>query len=183
MIFFKVARNKCVKPTWKIVENLHGLLYSVFTADCQFTLPVDSREAKEIEHAVRRLTWDTNNLDKAVSISHIKKVDNPGLEREYHEKRTALREDGRSPKELTQQLAFGVETEDTRVKEICRLGLECDGGNHTLGDGGMGVTVWKCPDLSLRAFNWPASGAAYLVVYKVSVCVIDGDIFKAALVS
>lgn len=144
-------------------------MYSVFIADCQFTLPVDSREAKEIENAVRRLTWDTNNLDKAVSISHIKKVDNPGLEREYHEKRAALREESRSPKELTEQLAFGVETEDGRVKEICRLGLECDEGNRTLGDGDMGVTVWKCPDLCLRALNWPVSGAAYLVVYKVSI--------------
>ena len=144
---------------------------------------MDSREAKEIEHAVRRLTWDTNNLDKAVSILHIKKVDNPGLEREYHEKRAALREEGRSPKEVTQQLAFSVETDDSRVKEICRLGLECDGGNHTLGDGGMGVTMWKCPDLCLRALSWPASGAAYLFVYKVSICVSNVDIFKAAIVS
>lgn len=174
---------KCLKPSTISLKKLHGLVYPVFIADCQFTLPVDSREAKEIEHAVRRLTWDTNNLDKAVSISHIKKVDNPGLEREYHEKKTALREEGRSPKELTQQLAFGVETEDTRVKEICRLGLECDGVNHTLGDGGMGVSVWKCPDLCLRALSWPTSGAAYLVVYKVSVWGNDVDIFNAALIS
>ncbi|XP_078383691.1 uncharacterized protein LOC144666196 isoform X2 [Oculina patagonica] len=135
--------------------------------DCQFTLPVDSREAKEIEHAVRRLTWDTNDLDRAVSISHIKKVDNPNLEREYHEKRATLREEGRSSKELTEQLAFCVETEDSRVKEICRLGLECEGENHTLGDGSMGVTVWKCPDLCLRALSWPASGTAYLLVFKI----------------
>ena len=137
--------------------------------DCQYALPVDSREAKEIELNIKRLTWDIKDLDRVVILTHIKKVDNPNLEREYHEKRATMREEGRSPKELTQQLAFCVETEDCRVKEICRLGLECDSANHTLGDGEMGVTVWRCPDLCLRALNWPASGTAYLVVFKVSV--------------
>lgn len=55
------------------------------------------------------------------------------------------------------------------MKEICRIGLECTGTDHTLGDGGMGVTVWRCPDLCLRAFNWPASGSAFLLVFKVSM--------------
>ncbi|CAH3141256.1 unnamed protein product, partial [Porites lobata] len=31
----------------------------------------------------------------------------------------------------------------------------------------MGVTVWRCPDLCLRAFNWPASGSAFLLVFKI----------------
>lgn len=137
-------------------------------SDCQYALPVDSREAKEIEHAVKRQTWDTNDLDRAVSVSHIKKVDNPNLEREYHEKKAELREEGRSSKELTQQLAFCVETDHSRVKEICRIGLECNGVHHTLGHGGMGVSVWKYPDLCLRALSWPASGSAYLLIFKVS---------------
>lgn len=141
--------------------------------DCQYTLPVDSREAKDIENAVKRQTWDLNDLDRAVSISQIKKVDNPNLEREYHEKRAELRHNGRSLKELSEHLAFCVETEESRVKEICRSGLECNGVDHTLGDGGMGVTVWKCPDLCLKALHWPSSRSAYLIVSKVSnVCCI-----------
>ena len=141
--------------------------------DCQYVLPVNSREAKEIEQSVKRLTWDTNDLiDRAVSISYIKKVENQGLEREYHEKRASMRDEGRSPKELTQQLAFCVEKEDSRVKEICREGLVCDGVDHSLGDGHMGVTVWRYPDLCLRAFSWPTSGTAYLVVFKVGVYII-----------
>ena len=141
--------------------------------DCQYVLPVNSREAKEIEQSVKRLTWDTNDLiDRAVSISYIKKVENQGLEREYHEKRASMRDEGRSPKELTQQLAFCVEKEDNRVKEICRVGLVCDGVDHSLGDGHMGVTVWRYPDLCLRAFSWPTSGTAYLVVFKVGVYII-----------
>ena len=148
---------------------LLGTNYFMFViTDCQYALPVDSREAKEIEHAVKRQTWDTNELNQAVSISHIKRVDNPNLERDYHEKKAELREEGRLPKELMQQLAFCVETDDNRVKEICRIGLECNGVDHTLGDGDMGVTVWRCPDLCLRAFNWPASGSAHLLVFKAS---------------
>ena len=141
--------------------------------DCQYTLPGDSREAKDIENAVKRQTWDLNDLDRAVSISQIKKVDNPNLEREYHEKKAELRHNGRSLKELSEQLAFCVETEESRVKEICRSGLECSGVDHTLGDGDMGVTVWKCPDLCLKALHWPSSRSACLIVFKVSnVCCI-----------
>ncbi|XP_022806058.1 uncharacterized protein LOC111343173 isoform X1 [Stylophora pistillata] len=136
--------------------------------DCQYVLPVNSREAKEIEQSIKRLTWDTNDLvDRVVSISYIKKVDNLVLEREYHEKRASMRDEGRLPKELSQQLAFCVETEDCRVRDICRIGLVCDGVDHTLGDGYMGVTVWRCPDLCLRAFRWPTSGTAYLMVFKI----------------
>lgn len=102
-----------------------------------------------------------------MSISLIKKVDNPSLEKEYREKKSQLREEGRSTKELSQQLAFCLETDDSRVKEICQIGLECCGTDHTLGDGGMGVTVWRCPDLCIRAFSWPASGSAFLLVFKV----------------
>ena len=120
---------------------------------------------------MKRQTWDTNDLNRAVSISQITKVDNPILEREYHEKKAELRDEGRSPKELTQQLGFCVETDDSRVKEICRMGMECCGTNHTLGDGGMGVTVWRYPDLCLRALNWPVSGSAYLLVFKVSLLI------------
>lgn len=142
-------------------------------SDCQYTLPGDSREAKDIENAVKRQTWDLNDLDRAVSISQIKKVDNPNLEREYHEKKAELRHHGRSLKELSEQLAFCVETEESRVKEICRSGLECSGVDHTLGDGDMGVTVWKCPDLCLKAVQWPSSRSACLIVFKVSnVCCI-----------
>ena len=141
--------------------------------DCQYTLPGDSREAKDIENAVKRQTWDLNDLDRAVSISQILKVDNPNLEREYHEKKAELRHNGRSLKELSEQLAFCVETEESRVKEICRSGLECSGVDHTLGDGDMGVTVWKCPDLCLKALHWPSSRSACLIVFKVSnVCCI-----------
>lgn len=135
--------------------------------DCQYTLPVNSREAKEIEYGLKRQAWDKNDLAPSVSIMPIKKVDNRFLEREYHEKKSELREQGRTPKELTEQLAFCVETDATLVSEICRIGLECTGTDHSLGDGKMGVTVWRCPDLCVRAFNWPASGSAFLLVFKI----------------
>lgn len=118
-----------------ILGNLNVMFVII---DCQYTLPVNSREAKDIENAVKRQMWDTNELVRGVSIVHINRVDNAYLEREYHEKRAELREQGRNPKELTQQLAFCVETDDIHVKEICRIGLECTGTDHTLGDGGWG---------------------------------------------
>lgn len=139
------------------------------TTDCQYTLSVNSREAKEIGHAVKRQTWDSSDLVRDISNVQIKKVDNRCLERGYHEKRSELREKGRTPKELTEQLAFTVETNEYRVKAICRDGLRCTGIDHTLGDGGMGVTVWRCPDLCLKGLNWPASGSAFLLVFKVSL--------------
>ena len=136
--------------------------------DCQRPLPVNSREAKEIENAIKRMTWDTSDFGRAVFTSQILKVDNPFLEREYQEKKTLLRGEGRSAKELTEQLAFRMETDPRRVKAICQSGLVCDGVDHTLGDATMGVSVWRCPDLCLRGFTWPDSEVAYLVVFKAS---------------
>lgn len=78
---------------------------------------------------------------------------------------------------------FGVEMEDICVKEICRLGLECDGVNYIFGDGGMGVFVWKCLDLCFRVFSWFMLGVVYLVVYKVSVWGNDVDIFNVVFIS
>lgn len=174
-LFGKIKERSEAKPfQFRIAFSLNQIQIELNSVtDCQYVLPVNSREAKEIEQSVKRLTWDTNDLiDRAVSISYIKKVENQGLEREYHEKRASMRDEGRSPKELTQQLAFCVEKEDSRVKEICRVGLVCDGVDHSLGDGHMGVTVWRYPDLCLRAFSWPTSGTAYLVVFKVGVYII-----------
>lgn len=82
-----------------ILGNLNVMFVII---DCQYTLPVNSREAKDIENAVKRQMWDTNERVRGVSIVHINRVDNAYLEREYHEKRAELREQGRNPKELTQ---------------------------------------------------------------------------------
>lgn len=164
-------------------EDVIFFFFLPTTTDFQYTLPVNSRETKEIEHAVKRQTWDSNDLVRDISNVQIKKVDNRWLERGYHEKRSELREKGRTPKELTEQLAFTVETDEYRVKAICRDGLKCTGINHTLGDGRMGVTVWRCPDLCLRGLNWPASGSAFLLVFKVSLLTLKNALLISSLMT
>ena len=78
-----------------------------------------------------------------------------------------MRDEGRSPKELAEQFAFRVETDYARVRDVCVNGLRCDGEECGLGDGTMGVSVWKCPDVCLESVEWPLSGSAYLVLFKV----------------
>lgn len=67
---------------------------------------------------------------------------------------------------------FCVEKEDSCVKEICWVGLVCDGVDYFFGDGYMGVIVWRYLDLCFRVFSWFMFGIVYLVVFKVGVYII-----------
>ena len=134
---------------------------------CQYPLDADSREAKELENDVRRLAWDAPNLDRLVRVVRTCKVENPRLERDFHDKRVEMRADGCTPKELTEQLAFRVETDFAKVSDVCINGLRCGGTSCCLGDASMGVHVGRCPDVCVGSVDWPVTGRVFLLVFKV----------------
>ena len=134
--------------------------------DCQSQISLNSREAKELENNIKRLMWKGSELDNIFSIDQIYKVDNPTLERKFQEKRSELREDGRSQRELTEHLAFLIETAYHKVKDVCVNGMKCN-GDDSLGDGQMGVSLWKSPDLLLKNLECPELGIVYLIVFRV----------------
>lgn len=137
--------------------------------DCQRGIPLDSREAKEIINTVHHLTWESaEEFDRNFVISKIYKVENQVLEREFQTKRTELRDEGRSTKELSKHYAFKAEHYCTTVKKQCMQGVYCNDSNSVLGDGKMGVSVWKCPDLCLKTLKWPDTWTVCLIVFRVS---------------
>lgn len=141
--------------------------------DCQRGIPLDSREAREIINTVRHLTWESaEEFDRSFVISKIYKVENQVLEREFQTKRTELRDEGRSAKELSEHYAFKAEHYGSAVKEQCMKGLYCNESNSVLGDGQMGVSVWKCPDLCLKTLIWSDSWTIFLIVFRVSISIL-----------